>query len=122
MMANFWLASVSSSALVLATREVFQAGSEMIVFISVRHLLKAVFFLTCIFLYSRRVSPWSSSFCRSVSWSLRCRVSRFLRSSNSSRDVEYRSLGTTFLTNFGGPKRFSVGLEVIESSVSRMLS
>ena len=30
--------------------------------------------------------------------------------------------GDDFLTNFGGPKCFSVGLEVIESSVSRMLS
>ena len=95
-MANFWLASISSSALFLATREVFHSGSAMVVFISVRHLLKAVFFWTCIFLYSRRVSPWSSSSRLSLSWSLRCRASRFLRSSHSSREVEYSSLGTTF--------------------------
>ena len=53
-------------------------------------------FFTCIFLYSRRVSPWSSSSRLSLSWSLRCHGSRFLRSSNSSREVEYSSLGTTF--------------------------
>ena len=77
-MANFWLVSVSSSAVVFVTREIFQAGSAIIIFNSARRLLKAVFFFTCIFLYSRRVSPWLSSSCRSLSWSLRCRLSFFV--------------------------------------------